>query len=190
MAVADAVEAIVAKVPEQAEPCVIAVDGFSAAGKSTIGAALATYLGAALLHMDDFYRDMTDAERRALSAARGIDQYFDWPRLRTEALLPLRGAETACFAGFDWKAGIGLGPMHTVEPRPFIVLEGVYSGRPDLEDLVDLAVFVDAPADARRARRRARHDSHDWEARWDAAERLYFSEIRPASSFDVVVPGA
>jgi len=44
--------------------------------------------------------------------------------------------------------------MVTVQPTPIIVLEGVYTGRPQLRDLVDLAVLVEnlrrgtpAPAD-------------------------------------------
>src|SRR3954453_12968588 len=149
----DTLDAIVTAVQERPRPCVIAIDGFSAAGKSTIGAALATKLGAVLLHMDDFYRDMADKERLALSAARGVALYFDWARLRAEALLPLRSGDVARFAAFDWEAGTGLGAIQTVEPRDLIVLEGVYSARPELADLVDLAVFVSAPADARRARR-------------------------------------
>jgi hypothetical protein len=44
-----------------------------------------------------------------------------------------------------------------------------------------------------RHRRLASRDdkqfSDAWHARWDAAEDYYFTNIRPASSFDLVVAG-
>ncbi|MFM6173306.1 MAG: (d)CMP kinase, partial [Sphaerospermopsis kisseleviana] len=76
-------------------PVVVALDGRSGAGKSTLADAIAHDLGAALVHGDDFYRDMPDAERRALSAERGVDRFFDWERLRDEALIPLRARTAA-----------------------------------------------------------------------------------------------
>jgi hypothetical protein len=49
------------------EPCVVAVDGHSAAGKSTFADALASRTGAALARGDDFYRVMDEAERAELA---------------------------------------------------------------------------------------------------------------------------
>ena len=71
-----------------------------------------------------------------------------------------------------------------------VVLDGAYSTRPELADLIDLAVLVDVPAEVRHARLRAREDPdflQHWHVRWDAAEEHYFTRVRPASSFDLVV---
>ena len=168
---------------------VVALDGFSAAGKSTLASVMVERLDAAVIHGDDFYRDMPEAERLELSPAAGVEAYFDWQRMRSEAIEPLRYGSPATFQRFDWEAGSGLTDSVTIDPRPVVIVEGVYSGRSELAQLVDLAVFVNTPEEVRRRRRQLRHDASEWELRWDAAERLYFNSIRPVGSFDLVVGG-
>ena len=92
--------------PERA--VVVALDGRSGAGKSTLAAAIAHAVDAAVVTTDDFYRDMPDAERRGLSPTEGVDRYFDWERLREEALTTLARREPARYRRFDWVAGGGL----------------------------------------------------------------------------------
>jgi uridine kinase len=168
---------------------VVALDGHSGAGKSTVATAIAQRVDAAVVRVDDFYRDLTEADRLALSPAEGVDEYFDWQRLRREALVPLAERRRAKFSCFDWVAGSGLSGEATLDPRDILIVEGVYAARPEFDDLVDLKVLVEAAEEERERRRRERHDPHAWEERWDAAERHYFAEIRPPSAFDLVVAG-
>lgn len=75
-------------------------------------------------------------------------------------------------------------------PRAVILLDGAYSASLELSDLIDLAVLVEASAQARRARLAVREDPDflsGWYERWGPAERYYFSRVRPPSSFDLVV---
>jgi hypothetical protein len=61
---------------------------------------------------------------------------------------------------------------------------------PELADLVNLSVLVDSPVDVRHRRLAAREDGEFlrcWHARWDEAEAYYFANVRPKSSFDLVV---
>jgi len=172
---------------------VVALDGRSGAGKSTLAAALAATVDAATVHVDDFYRDIPEADRLELSPAQGVDRYFDWERLRDEALTTLVRRERACFRRFDWVAGRGLTSSVTLQPRDIVVVEGVYSARPELYDLLDLTVLVETTNEERERRRHqrsrtvSRDDPHTWDARWDAAELLYFEAIRPRSTFDLIV---
>ena len=191
MSAVDAADQIIRTVEARrgALPYVVALDGFSGAGKSTIARAVANRLDAATVHGDDFYRDLSRTDRLALCPEDGVDRYFDWPRLRREALEPLRHGTEARFRAFDWDAGHGLAAERRIPARAVIVLDGVYSARPTLSGLVDLTVYVDAPEPVRRERRRARQDPPEWEAGWDAAEHVYFSRIRPPHSFDLVVSG-
>jgi uridine kinase len=116
---------------------VVALDGRSGAGKSTLASATARDLDAAVVHVDDFYRDMPDAERRELSPAEGVDRYFDWQRLRDEALAPLVRREPARFRRFNWIRGQGLTGSVIVEARDVVVVvEGVYSARHVLHHLL------------------------------------------------------
>ena len=72
-----------------------------------------------------------------------------------------------------------------------IILDGAYSARPELADLFDLRVLLDAPADLRRAQlleREGEDYREEWNARWDEAEQWYFGEVMPPESFDLVIP--
>jgi uridine kinase len=174
---------------------IVALDGRSGAGKSTLAAAIAATVDAAIVHADDFYRDIPEADRLELSPAQGVDRYFDWERLREEALTTLVRRERAQFRCFNWVAGGGLTSAVTIEPRDIVIVEGVYSARPEFDDLLDLNVLVEVANEDREQRRRqrprtaSRDDPRGWDARWDAAEGLYFDAIRPRNTFDLIVSG-
>lgn len=158
---------------------VVAIDGRSGAGKSTLADELAQHLPSTTVRMDDFYRDEPESARLLHDAEAGVARYFDWERLRDEAIEPLRRGEAARFHPFDWQRGSGMGPTVTVPPAPVVLVEGVYSARPELGELVDVTVLAVADDEVRRRRRALRHDPHPWMARWDAAEDLYFGRLQP-----------
>jgi uridine kinase len=161
---------------------IVAVDGHGASGKSTIAAAVAEATGAALVHTDDFFQP-------GGGPGRGLDQYYDWRRLRAQALEPLRARRSAVFRRFDWDRGSGLGGPVTVNPAGLVLLEGVFSASPQLADLVDRTVFVDTPERERLRRLRGRIAPEEWDDGWLIAEQAYFGLTRPPASFDLTVPG-
>ena len=170
---------------------VVALDGFSGSGKSTLAHQLAEQLGGAVLEGDDFYRLMDDERRYGLSAVEGTGLYFDWERLRDEALAPLRTGLPAVYSPYDWGSGGGLSPQTvSVGPASIILVDGVYSSRPELTAFIDLAVFVDTTQRVRDERIASRNHGNDrWHTRWAAAEKFYFEHVRPPASFDLVVSG-
>jgi uridine kinase len=169
---------------------VLAIDGPGGSGKTTIASAVAAETGAALVHTDDFFIDPPAFpglfhER----SRRGLAGYYDWRRLRAEALEPLRARRGAAFRRFDWQRGHGLDGPVTVEPSDLVLVEGVFSAAPELCDLVDRSVFVDTPEPERLRRLRLRVTPEEWDEDWLAAERGYFGRARTPSTFDLVVPG-
>jgi len=170
---------------------VVALDGFSGSGKTTLARRLVERLGGVVVEGDDFYRVMDDAVRWDLDPSQGVGRYFDWERLRDEALVPLRCGRAASYSPFDWAAGGGLCPRTvTVGPSSVIVVDGVYSARPELSALVDLAVLVSTSQQVRDERVADRdHGNQRWHSRWAAAEQYYFANVRPPESFDLVVDG-
>jgi uridine kinase len=168
---------------------ILAVDGHGAAGKSTIAEAVARATGAALVRTDDFFLARPLRPGRPPSVPAMAD-YYDWRRLRAQALEPLRARLGAAFRRFDWERGSGLDGTVTVEPSDLILVEGVYSSAPELRDLVDRSVFVDTPEPERLRRLRGRVKPEEWDDQWLLAERAYFDVIRPPSSFDLIVSGA
>jgi uridine kinase len=169
---------------------ILAIDGHGAAGKSTIAEAVAEATGAALVHTDDFFHSQPLHPGCPAPARPALADYYDWRRLRAQALEPLRARLGASFRRFDWERGSGLDGTVTVEPNALILVEGVYSSAPELHDLVDRSVFVDTPEPERLRRLRGRVKPEEWDDQWLLAERAYFDVIRPPSSFDLIVSGA
>jgi hypothetical protein len=111
---------------------VVAIDGHGTAGKSTIAAQIARATGAALVHTDDFFVRQPAPIAGQPPGLRPLRQYYDWNRIRAEALEPLRAGRSAKFRRFDWSRGAVLDGVVTVRPSDLILLEGVFSAAPEL----------------------------------------------------------
>src|SRR5580658_535547 len=181
--------ALIRKAPS-AGVIVVAIDGAGGAGKSTLAAGIRDALvDVSIVRADDFYRPLHDDRQALADAEYGYRNYFDWERIRAEALVPLRAGRDASFQPYDWSSGELRGTIE-VKRNPIIVLEGVYAMRPELRDLIDVAVFVETPRAARLARMQARAQNEtNWIGRWMAAEDWYLEHIRPMEKADLVVEG-
>jgi molybdopterin-guanine dinucleotide biosynthesis protein A/uridine kinase len=189
-AVSSILDLIAERQPRLDRPIVIVIDGPSWAGKSILATAVALRSGASVLEGDDFYRStlprLTVAQRQAISDAAVVDAVIDWKRLRDEALLPLRGGESAIFRPYDWETDDGrLAPPKTIPAADLIIVEGVYAGRPELAELVDIAVYLGMDPKRRAQRYVTRQDDPDWVRFWERGEAHYFSAVRPPASFDI-----
>jgi para-aminobenzoate synthetase len=173
----------------QQPPFCIALDGRSGAGKSTLARRLADAMNATLLNGDGFFAGGV-AVRGDLPEQRARD-CIDWRRQRA-VLEALRAGRAASYCAFDWEAFDGSASREptVVEPRSVVIVEGVYSARPELADLLDLRVLLRVQDDVRRARLLAREQSlTDWELQWHEAEDWYFAHAAPFAGFDVIVEG-
>lgn len=179
-------------------PLVIALDGRSGVGKSTIASQLAAVLQGTIIPTDDFFAaELTSADWDARSPIERARDAIDWLRLRRLVIEPLRAGEPAIWYPFDFAAGEHADGSYAMasepvrrDPARIIILDGAYSSRPELANLVDCAILVEAPAATRRERlalREAADFLEAWHLRWDAAEDYFFTEVRPRESFDVVV---
>jgi uridine kinase len=181
---------------------VVAIDGHGAAGKSTLAASLSEDTGASILHTDDFFcpterlrnvanrAEGPDAEAVASSrAGRTLADYYDVTRLRAEALEPLRAGRDGVFRRYDWSSAVLSVDETSVAASDLILLEGVYSGAPELADLVHRAILMETPEPERLWRLRRSVAPADWDDEWLQAEKTYFSSMRTPGSFDLVVSG-
>jgi uridine kinase len=181
----------------RSRPLLVAIDGQSGSGKSELAALVAAGLDAVVVPSDDFYASyIDDAGWAARSPAQRAADVIDWRRLRAEAVEPLLEGRPASWHPFDFdaKRPDGTFPLATSpvtrEPAAVVVLDGAYSSRPELADVIDLSVLVDVPT-TERHRRLVERDGEaytdTWQERWGVAEDYYFSAVRPPSSFDLVV---
>lgn len=183
---------------DRARPVVVALDGGSGAGKSVLAQAVALHTGGSVLDGDDFYAPRLGREGLVAAEARSVaeladDGVIDWRRLRSQALEPLAAGRPARYHPYDWDAYDGrlLEREVVVEPAPVVIVDGVFSARPELADLVDLRVLVRTPA-ALRTQRVVERDENDprWLAVWSSAEQHYFTHVSPPDGFDLLVSGA
>jgi uridine kinase len=157
-----------------------------------LAAAVALRAGASILEGGDFYRDtlssLSRAQRDAMSDAAVVDAVIDWERLRAEALLPLRAGQAAAFQPYDWDADDGRSAPPKITPAAdLVIVEGVYAARPELADLIDLAVYLGVDPQVRDQRYAEREDDPDWRRFWQRGEAHYFSVVRPPASFDIQI---
>jgi uridine kinase len=168
---------------------VIALDGRSGAGKSTLARSIAQAVGGANINVDDFSIGEIEVDPRTIEAV--VADAIDWRRLRAEALEPLLAGRTASWHPFDFVARKGLDArVVTCAPASVIILDGLYSARPELADLIGLRVLVESSAPIRAQRLAAREGAdfmRIWQPIWDAREDYYFTVLRPRESFDFIV---
>ena len=179
-------------------PLVVAFDGRSGTGKSTLASRVAEAVQAAVVLLDDFFAaSIPNADWDRMTAEERGTRVFDWARVRTQAVGPLRAGKAACWHPFDFETGpradgtYGMkAAVVEVEPAPVIIIDGAYSSGPQLADLVDLTVLVETSETERWTRLTRREEAEflaQWHARWTAVEDFYFSNVRPRSTFDLIV---
>ncbi|MFE4518622.1 hypothetical protein ACFRMQ_31080 [Kitasatospora sp. NPDC056783] len=169
---------------------IVAIDGTGGSGKTTLAAAVAGHLdGAVIVHVDDFYRPMPDPERELLDAEQGYHRYFDWERLRDQVLIPLRDDQAARYQIYDWTTG-QLGAWREIAPGTVVIVEGIYSARPELAPYYHFTAYVDTPRGVCLQRVRARgENSEEWIRRWRAAEDYYLHTTWPQTRAKLLVRG-
>lgn len=189
----DAVKLVIAEIHSRMAmkggPLLVAIDGGTGAGKSTLALLIAGEMSAVIVQGDDFYQTQIDFTQK--DAAEKAALCIDWHRARREALEPLLSNKTATWHPFNFVTGVGLADYVVVrKPEPVILLDGVYSSSPLLSDILGLTILVHAPVQLRYARHNEREGHADmaWHELWDEAEEYYFTEIRPPASFDIVIP--
>ena len=167
-------------------PLIIAVDGRSGVGKSTLASMLKDMLDAAIIEGDDFYAGGIGI--RSDSAVSRAAACIDYIQQRT-VLEALSAGRNASWRAFDWEAFDGrlCDEPTRMASKPVIILEGVYSARPELADLIDIRIVISVRDELRMERLIAREGSiGPWERQWHEAEEIYFSDIMPTERFDVI----
>ncbi len=162
-------------------PVIIAVDGRSGAGKTTVAVELAALLrrhrNVSLFHLEDIYPGWD-------GLAGGVGRYIE------TVLQPLSAGVPATWTAWDWAAEHD-GASRTTELAPVVLVEGVGSSHGRAGDFLDAVVWVDAPSQARKKRALER-DGDTYAPFWDLwaeqEDQLLGVTHVPACA-DVVVDG-
>ena len=164
----------------------VAIDGGSASGKTTLAALLSQVYDCNVFHMDDFFlRPEQRTEERLAEPGGNVDR----ERFAREVLRPLaQGQEVIC-RRYDCQTRTLADPV-TAAPKALNIVEGAYSMHPALADSYDLTVFLKISPEAQRSRILARNGPEVGErffTRWIPLEQRYFDALDPAGRCDLIL---
>lgn len=190
---------------EKSHPVRVAIDGRSAAGKTTLADELATLLiaqgnSAIRASVDGFHQPRQVRYMRGHESPEGyyLDTY-DYELVRTRLLEPLGPGGNLRYvpASSDLFKDEPLSLVEMLSPPNAIALiDGVFLFRPELNDLWDYRIFVEAELEEtlRRAQERDIGWLGDQEAvlaryrrRYVPGEDLYVTTVNPRGVADAVV---
>jgi para-aminobenzoate synthetase len=139
-------------VPRCGQTRVLAVDGRSGAGKTSLAAGLRAALGAPVVALEELYGGWDGLER-------GIDL------LRSAVLEPLSTGRAARVPRYDWVAATWSTPW-VLEPPALLIVEGVGAGARRAAAYASVLVWMEAPESARKKRALDR-DGETFAPHWD-----------------------
>jgi len=168
--------------PTHDRPLLIGIAGGSGSGKTTIAMAVMEEIGesgAAHIAHDAYYRHQPDLpfEQRA-------KVNYDHPHsLETELLIKhleeLRSGHEVDVPEYDFNQHLRRPEWRRVEPRPVIIVEGILIlAEPELREMFDLKIYVDADPDLRILRRLERDIAERGRSRESVVDQ-YHATVRP-----------
>ena len=164
----------------------VAIEGGSASGKTTLAALLERVYDCNVFHMDDFFlRPEQRTEARLAEPGGNVDR----ERFYEEVLAPLQAGKAVTFRRYDCQTQT-LAPPVTAAPKALNIVEGAYSMHPALADGYGLSVFLRVPPEVQRSRILLRNGPEVGErffTRWIPLEQRYFDALDPEGRCDLVL---
>ena len=165
---------------------ILAVEGGSASGKTTLARALQEIYDCNVFHMDEFF---LRPEQRTAERLSEVGGNLDRERFLSEVLLPLSRGETVRYRLFDCST-MTLGAPVTVTPTRLTVVEGAYSMHPELAPYYDLSLFLKIDSICQRKRIEKRNSAPLAErffGEWIPMENRYFSQMKIQEHCDLTI---
>ena len=170
----------------KADRTVVAIEGGSACGKTTLSQLLSDVYDCTVFHMDDFF---LRPEQRTPARLAEVGGNIDRERFATEVLAPLAAKKTVVYRPFDCGKQ-ALAEAVTLTPRPLIIVEGAYSMHPAFSRYYDLSVFLDITPDYQKKRIERRNTppfAKRFFTEWIPMENTYFEATDIRSRVDLVI---
>lgn len=157
--------------------CVVAVDGRSGSGKTSLSARLGAELRAPVVALEDLYGGWDGLER-------GIDL------LVSRVLEPVSAGRPARVPRYDWVAR-DWGEPWVLEPPAVLIVEGVGAGAARAAAYASTLIWIEEPEPVRRDRA-LRRDGQAYLPYWDmwaAQEDALLARERTPERADLVITG-
>lgn len=166
---------------------IIAIDGRSAAGKTSLAALIAESSGGSIVHMDDFFLpvDMRTPERLSSPGGNVHSERF------IEEVLPhLARKEMFSYRRFDCSLMDYAAEPVEADASGIIVIEGAYSLSPAFGHYYDLSVFCDVDGSVQMRRiiaRNGKEKAEVFRTRWIPMEEMYISSCAIMEKADRII---
>jgi uridine kinase len=163
-----------------ARPAIVAINGHSASGKTSLSWRLADALPqCSVLHTDD------------LAWHHGV---FSWDELLTNDVLPvLRDRQALHYRPPAWIGRSRDGAITLDGDRDFVIIEGVGASQSSVRPELDVIIWVETPQSARKSRDASRIAAGETSAasyvRWMVEENTYMAAEGPWEFADLIVDG-
>ncbi len=155
-------------------PCVIAIDGRAASGKTTLASALSEILDADVIRMDDFF---VPPELRSEERFRKAGENIHHERFISEVLPFITEKKPFSYRIFDCSL-MDYNGERKIGDKSFRIVEGSYSCHPKFSSYADITVFSNVSEGEQIERIRKRNGEEMlkmFQSRWIPMEEEYFS---------------
>ncbi len=163
----------------------IAIEGGSASGKTTLADFLQQIYDCCVFHMDDFFLrpEQRTTERFALPGGN-----VDYERFLDEVLQPLSQGDTVHYRRFDCER-MTLQPAEERIPKGLNIIEGAYSMHPTLAACYDFSVFLHVTPELQHRRIEKRNTpqmAQRFFDTWIPLEHAYFTATGAAARCSLI----
>jgi len=162
--------------------CIIAIDGDSASGKSTLGSILVEYFDANIAHIDSFYLPF---DKRTECASCHID----YPRILSTVIHPFH--EKQALEYYTFNPHIDQITDRFNHPyKNILILEGSYSFHPKLRSFIDVSIGMRISEQTQKERIIKRSSPEVYErfsSIWIPKEKSYQQEFQLFDSVDYIL---
>lgn len=165
---------------------IIAIEGGSASGKTTLASILHEAYDCNVFHADDFF---LRPEQRTRERLEEIGGNLDRERFFEEIITPIKEQKEVCYRRFDCSRQTLCEPI-TVSPKRLTIVEGAYSMHPFFGKYYDYSIFLDIDSEQQK-KRILKRNSLPLAARffdeWIPLENAYFEATEIKNRADMIV---
>lgn len=170
----------------QQDRLIVAIEGGSASGKTTLATLLSRIYDCTVFHMDDFFlRPEQRLPQRLAEPGGNVDR----ERFYEEVLKPLTVGQPIQYRRYDCHTQT-LQPPVELMPKPLSIVEGAYSLHPSLADCYDLSAVLRISPELQHRRILTRNGPEMAErffSLWVPLETAYFEATDPAGRCDLIL---
>ncbi|MCR9205882.1 MAG: hypothetical protein NXH75_14965 [Halobacteriovoraceae bacterium] len=186
-------------------PFLIGIDGIDGAGKTTFANLIEKEFQAKGDHtvrvsIDSFHHPREVRLKQGTLSAKGYyEDSFDYSFLIEHLLKPAKALtqnQILPVSKFDWIKNSADGQREMITPNTFIVFDGIFLFRPELQDFWDFKIFLDIPFETSLARGLKRDSDllggvdatrEKYLSRYIPGQKIYLEKVNPKSLADLVI---